>query len=685
MTQLFAPLTSLPGVGELYQKKLAKLNITTVFDLLTLAPRGYENRDAPQKIATLSSGQKAQIKAQVIDARIITGRKRILSVMLEDETGALQLKFFRFYPSQSKQFMPGKTLLCFGEVRRFNGLLEMLHPEYHFAETEEEPLGPEIRPLYPLTEGLSQKRLQNYIHHALQILQRLPIEELELLPADHLPSLGLWSFRQALQFLHQPEGDLALLQKDVHPCQIRLSFEELLAHRLALSSAQRQAMMMPAPALPFPQKAVQDLLSSLPFTLTAGQLQAFAEISQDLKSQKPMQRLLQGDVGAGKTIVAFLSALVTLEAGYQVVLMAPTEILAEQLFQKAKIISPQVAFLGGKQSKAEKTQCYAQLESGEIRWVIGTHALIQGPVQFKNLGLIIIDEQHRFGVLQRLSLQHKNQNSLTPHQLIMSATPIPRTLAMTLYAELSISSIQELPKGRQPIKTALISELKRNEVITRLNEASGKGDQAYWICPLIEESEALDAEAAIATFLRLQKECPKLRIGLLHGRLKTEEKSTIMQQFKSGKLDVLVATTVVEVGVDVPNASIMVIENPERMGLSQLHQLRGRVGRGHKESACILLYQAPLSATAQARLTALRDSQDGFYLAEKDLELRGPGEFLGTRQKGSVHFRFASLMRDQHLLPQIKMLADRMLLEHPEQAQKLITRWFGSQSQFIRA
>ncbi len=683
MDTLNAPITTLPGIGELYQKKLAKLNIHTLFDLLTLAPRCYESREGPCKIAALIPGTQARIIGTVVDARITYGRRQILSVILEDDTGVMTLKFFRFYPNQSKLFAPGRKVICFGEVKRFNSMLEMTHPEYSF-DLEDDityPDGPQIVPLYPLSEGLSQKRLQLYIQSALQKMRALPGEDLELIPPT-LSNLGLWSFHDAIAGLHEPSEGIEHLHQGAHPCQIRLSFEELLAHRLAILSAQ-QMPSAPAMPMPLPTEALQRFLQKLPFELTSGQMQAFQEIAQDMQHTQPMQRLLQGDVGAGKTMVAFLAALIAMEAGYQVALMAPTEILAEQLFLKAQeCFGETVQWLGGKLGKKAKQQVYADLHSGTCPFVIGTHALIQEGVKFKQLGLVIIDEQHRFGVVQRLSLQQKNLAAFTPHQLIMTATPIPRTLAMTLYAELKISSIRELPKGRKPIKTALISELKRDQIIQRLNQAQ---EQAYWICPLIEESELLDAEAAEATFLRLQAECPKLRIGLLHGRMKGEAKSQIMQAFKAAELDVLVATTVVEVGVDVPNASIMVIENPERMGLAQLHQLRGRVGRGHKDSACILLYQAPLSATAQTRLTALRDSQDGFYLADKDLELRGPGAFLGTQQKGSVNFRFASLMRDQHLLPQVKTLAAKMLQDHPHETTQLVQRWFATNADLLKA
>jgi ATP-dependent DNA helicase RecG len=683
MDTLNAPLTTLSGIGELYQKKLAKLKLFKLFDLITLAPRCYESREGPQKIAHLTPGQSARVVAKIVDARITYARRQILSVMIEDETGVLNLKFFRFYPNQVKLFAPGRSVICFGEVKRFNGLYEILHPEYSFNLDDDitYPDGPQIVPLYPLSEGLSQKRLQQYIRSALDQIRHLSEMELELIPAT-LSNFGLWRFQEAIHFLHTPTDHLDLLNQGMHPCQIRLSFEELLAHRLAILSAQ-QTPAAPAQPMTLRQETLSHFLKKLPFELTAGQCDAFKEIANDMQKSQPMQRLLQGDVGAGKTMVALLAALIAIDAGYQVALMAPTEILAEQLFLKAQeCFGDQVAWLGGQLSKKKKLQVYTALESGTCPLVVGTHALIQDSVQFKNLGLVIIDEQHRFGVLQRLSLQQKNQAQFTPHQLMMTATPIPRTLAMTLYAELKISSIRERPKGRKPIKTALISELKRDAIIQRLNQAQ---EQAYWICPLIEESEMLDAEAAEATFSRLQSECPKLRIGLLHGRMKADAKSQIMQAFKAGELDVLVATTVIEVGVDVPNASIIIIENPERMGLAQLHQLRGRVGRGHKESVCILLYQAPLSATAQTRLMALRDSQDGFYLADKDLELRGPGEFLGTKQKGSVNFRFASLMRDQHLLPQIKMLADHMLQDYPLQSAQLIHRWFDQQTELLKA
>lgn len=670
MSKLLDPIDTLPQVGEYYQKRLHKLGLMTLFDLLCYAPRAYEYRAAVKKIAELRPGESARVHARILEAQVIYRKSKMLNVVVADDSAALTLRFFRFYPSQLKQFAPGRDLSCFGEIRQVGRSLEMSHPEYSF-ELEEET-GAQVLPLYPLSEGLSQKRIRAYIESVL--IKAAYDPELELLPDALRQKEGLISFKEAITLLHQTEHTEA---------KKRLSFEELLAHRLAIKKSQVDPGHH-APALVLDQNQWGGFIKRLPFVPTHDQTQAFQEIAADMGKTRPMRRLLQGDVGSGKTLVALMSAWLALSHGYQVALMAPTEILATQLFQKAhELLAPlgfQVDLLTGGQSKKAKAVLSAALSQAQAQMVIGTHALIQDGVEFKKLGLVIIDEQHRFGVAQRLRL---NQNGT--HQLIMTATPIPRTLAMTLYSELHISSIHELPRGRKPIKTALIGEERRDEIIQRLKELCKAGKQAYWICPLIEESENFEAEAAEVTFKRLSKELPHLSIGLLHGRMKAAEKEQTMQAFKNGDLSILVATTVVEVGVDVPNASIIIIENPERMGLSQLHQLRGRVGRGAIESFCVLLYQAPLSATSYERLLALRDRQDGFYLADKDLELRGPGEFLGTRQTGVFNFRFASFMRDQHLLPAMTNAAEWLLKNAPQAAALLVERWFGQSVEFVKA
>ncbi len=668
MSKLTDSIETLSGVGEAYQKRLRKLGLHRLFDVVCYTPRTYESRASVKKIAYLHPGESARIHACIVSTEVVFRKRKMLNVVVADDSAILTLRFFHFYPSQLKQFAVGREISCFGSVRQVGRVLEMGHPEYSF-ELEEEA-GPQVLPLYPLSEGLSQKRIRSYVESALIQLNHDP--ELELLPHALCEKEGLISFKDAITLLHQTDSIDA---------KKRLSFEELLAHRLAIKKSQVNPGNN-APLLSMDREGWNALIKSLPFVPTDDQLKAFQEIAADMGKTRPMHRLLQGDVGSGKTLVALMSAWLALSQGYQVAFMAPTEILATQLFQKAQeLLTPfgfQVDLLTGGQTKKNKTALSAALSTGQAELVIGTHALIQDGVQFKNLGLVIIDEQHRFGVAQRLRL---NQNGT--HQLIMTATPIPRTLAMTLYSELHISSIHELPQGRKPIKTALIAEERRSDIIQRLKQSCEQGKQAYWICPLIEESDHVEAEAAEVTFKRLSKELPHLAIGLLHGRMKSSEKEAVMAAFKAGTLSILVATTVVEVGVDVPNASIIIIENPERMGLSQLHQLRGRVGRGAVESFCVLLYQAPLSPISYERLLALRDRQDGFYLADKDLELRGPGEFLGTRQTGVFNFRFASFMRDQLLLPTITHAAEWMLKHASTEATLLIDRWFGQGIEFL--
>ncbi len=679
-------INTLTQVGVFYEKKLNRLHIKTLFDLLTYAPRLYEVRKKSGSMRDLIPGEKTMITGRVIDARIQERRVRMLLVTLADDEGLLTLRFFRFYPGQVKQFAVCKKLCVFGEVRQVGSIFEMVHPEFQFVEDNQSLPLPAFT-VYPLSEGLTQARLRLFIENAFKVIKSHPCAE--NLPPEVVEQFSLMGFYEALEYIHFPEESAAFdeLNAHRHPAQLRLIFEELLAHRLALKQPSDAPLV--AQALQVDHELISRFISALPFTLTPGQEQAVTEIFEDLQKPVPMQRLLQGDVGSGKTLVAFLSALAVMKAGQQVVLMAPTEILAEQLFQKAREVFQDfgisIVSLLGKLTAKNKRDAYQQIESGAAQFIIGTHAVIQAKVVFDEVGLIIIDEQHRFGVGQRLKLQEKSGGEQhAPHQLIMSATPIPRTLAMTLYADLAISNITELPPGRRPIETVLIRDTRRDEIIERLKNACQQGEQVYWICPLIEESEKLELEAAAATCERLSQELPGASIALLHGRMKGPEKSSVMDAFKAGKIQVLVATTVVEVGVDVPNASIMIIENPERMGLSQLHQLRGRVGRGHKQSFCVLLYHPPLSATAMARLQTLRQSQNGFDLAEKDLELRGAGEFLGTRQTGGIEFRFASLTRDRELLKHVHEAAEVMRVKYAEASQKLIQKWFASGLEFIK-
>lgn len=684
MSLLQQSIESLPNIGTFYQKKLNKLNITSLFDLLTYAPRVYEARKKACLMQDLTLGQKNAIIGKVLDCRVEYRKRRMLLVTLADGTGLLTLRFFRFYPNQVNQFSINSIVYAFGEVRLLGGNFEMLHPEFQLLEENEAPH--ESYVFYPLSEGLTQGRVRSFIESALRRIK--PEWGHEVLPAEIIRQFDLKDFWESIAFIHMPpsETEFEALNARTHPMQFRLIFEELLAHRLAVKQPVQEAA---GHQIAIDQEAVYAFLKALPFELTQGQTCAITEILQDLQQPKPMQRLLQGDVGSGKTLVAFLSALAVLKSGHQVGLMAPTEILAEQLYEKAQdLFEPlgiSVVSLLGKQSAKIKKQTYTAIESGVAQFIIGTHAVIQEQVIFKDLGLIIVDEQHRFGVGQRLKLHQKGMNTeIIPHQLIMSATPIPRTLAMTLYADLDISNIVELPKGRKPIETVLIGDIRRADIINRLKNVCTEGEQAYWICPLIEESEKLELEAAEATYARLSKELPGITVALLHGRMKGSEKSAIMNSFKEGKIQILVATTVVEVGVDVPNASIIIIENPERMGLSQLHQLRGRVGRGEKQSYCVLLYHPPLGETSMTRLNTLRESQNGFELAEKDLELRGPGDFLGTRQTGGVHLRFASLIRDQKHLKVVHHAAEIMRQKYPEAAQQLIERWFNQGTEFVK-
>jgi ATP-dependent DNA helicase RecG len=687
-------VSHIAGIGPAYVERLAKLEIYTLFDLLLFMPRLYQMHKVGNLLTHLEPGDKTIVTGKVLEQIVQERRKRMLTAMLDCQGENLLLKFFHFYPNQQKILSPGHWVRVTGDVRKNFGYAEMIHPRIELIEepllnTELSiPATAHIEPIYPLTEGLNNQKIRQFIAQAIKHLQQQPLPE--LLPLKILEKFNWADINAALIFLHQPTTAevLASLNDMRHPLQERLSFEELLAHRLALKQQQTNTTL--APNIVSMDDLVDNFLNLLAFKPTQAQWRCFNEIKQDLAVTRPMLRLLQGDVGAGKTLVAQLSALLAIGQKYQVAFMAPTEILAEQHYLKTfalfERLGIQVAYLTGKLTAKNKKLIYEQIKNGAYDIVIGTHALIQKDVIFKNLGLVIIDEQHRFGVSQRLSLQQKGAVSgLMPHQLIMTATPIPRTLAMSIYADLAISTIDELPSGRKPIQTSLLSQEKRDALIARIAKACEQKKQVYWVCPLIEASEVTDLEAAEVTYQRLVKELPHLAIGLIHGRMKTAEKSKIMAAFKAHQLDLLVATTVIEVGVDVPNASIMVIENPERMGLSQLHQLRGRVGRGTEESYCVLLYQAPMGKTSYQRLLLMRDHHDGFYLAEEDLRIRGPGEFLGTRQTGGVNFRLASLMRNAPMLKTVNETAHFMQIHHPESVSALIARWFGTKTQFINA
>ncbi|WP_294949923.1 ATP-dependent DNA helicase RecG, partial [Sulfurivirga sp.] len=600
------------------------------------------------------------------------------------------LRFFHFSHRQAQQFTRGKSVRAYGEVRPGPSGLEMVHPQYRlFDGGRRPPLDETLTPVYPSTEGVGQTTWRKLTDQALSLLQQYPLPE--LLPPALLADIQLPALNDALRTVHrpQPDDDLDALMEQRHPAQQRLIIEELIAHQLGLAQLRAQKRALKAPPLP-PSQLVNALLASLPFTLTEAQQRVLAEVQADLQRNHPMQRLVQGDVGSGKTIIAALAALQAADAGFQAAVMAPTEILAEQhrnhFMEWLAPLDVSVAWLNGRLKAAERREQLERITSGEAQVVIGTHALFQQEVSFHKLGLAIIDEQHRFGVHQRLALHRKGlEAGLHPHQLIMTATPIPRTLAMAAYGDLDVSIIDQLPPGRKPVKTAVMSMAKRNEVMAHLAQRCREGVQAYWVCPLIEESEALDAQAAEATAALFRERFADLRVGLVHGRMKPAEKDAIMQRFKAGDLDVLVATTVIEVGVNVPNASLMIIENAERLGLAQLHQLRGRVGRGAKQSHCVLLYQPPLSESARRRLQVMRETTDGFAIAEEDLKIRGPGEVLGTRQTGGLQFRLAQLPRDEPLLPIARQWAHTILQDYPEQATALRQRWLGQKEDYALA
>lgn len=685
------PVTRLPGVGPAQAAMLARLGLDTVRDLWFHLPLRYEDRTRLTPIADLVPGARAQVVGEVAHVEHMTRGRSQLKVWLADAAGqGLGLRFFHFHRSQAGRLAPGTRLLCYGEVRQGGLGLEMVHPEYRVLEPGAVPtMEAQLSPVYPTTEGLGQKRLAGTIAKALTLL---PAESaLELIPPSWLPEEAGMSLRAALLYVHRPppEADLAELAAGRHPAQRRLAFEELLAQHVSLKRLRALIQHQRAPLLAGDGALRARLLEALPFVPTAAQRRVAAEVAADLASARPMLRLVQGDVGSGKTLVAALAALAAVEAGYQVALTAPTELLAEQHLATFKRwlepLGVPVEWLAGKLQGRARRQALERVAAG-APVVIGTHALMQEGVTFARLGLVIVDEQHRFGVQQRLALRDKGASgTLMPHQLVLTATPIPRTLAMAAYADLDVSVIDELPPGRTPVRTVAVAQDRRAEVIERLRAACAQGRQAYWVCTLIETSEQLRAQAAEAVHAELAAALPGLRVGLLHGRMKPAQKQAVMAAFQAGELSVLVATTVIEVGVDVPRASVMVIENSERLGLAQLHQLRGRVGRGADESSCVLLYQPPLGELARSRLNTLRETCDGFRIAEKDLELRGPGEVLGTRQTGELCLRIADLSRDAALLPAVQRLGERLLAEAPARVEALIARWIGAAARYARA
>ena len=685
------PITALKGVGPRMAEKLAKLGIRSVQDLLFHLPLRYEDRTRVTPIGALRPGHAAVIVGTVELTEVKFGRRRMLLTRLADGTGFITLRFFHFNARQQQMLSRGTELRCFGEVRRGPGGLEMVHPEFRLVDSEE-PVAVEesLTPVYPATEGVHQLTLRSLTEQALVRLQRGELPIAELLPEALRDDADLPSLADSLLFLHRPPPEVSLetLAEPDHPMRQRLVLEELLAHTLSLRQLRSRVQTHPGFPLAGGDALVQRFLDGLPFALTGAQRRVADEIDADLRRAVPMQRLVQGDVGSGKTVVALLAVLRAVGSGHQAALMAPTEILAEQHYRNFRQwLAPlgiPVTWLSGKLRAGARREALAALAEGRSAVAVGTHALFQDEVRFASLALVVVDEQHRFGVHQRMALREKGrQDGRLPHQLIMTATPIPRTLSMVAYADLDCSVIDELPPGRTPVETVVIPDSRRDEVVARVHAACRQeGRQAYWVCTLIEESEALQAQAAEDTAAQLAEALPDVRVGLVHGRMKAEEKERVMAAFQSGEIDLLVATTVIEVGVDVPNASLMIIENAERLGLAQLHQLRGRVGRGRAASACVLMYHGGLNDTARERLGTLRATNDGFAIARKDLELRGPGEVLGTRQTGLWQLRVADLQRDGHLLPKVANLADRLLADYPDHVQPLIDRWIGEATRY---
>lgn len=686
---LDSPVTVLHGVGKKVAEKLGPLGIETVKDLLFHLPLRYEDRTRIAPIGSLRHGDRVAIEGEIELTEVVYRRRRMLVSRLADGTGSVTLRFFHFSRQQQNGLSRGTRIRCFGEVRSGSSGPEMAHPEYQRV-IDDQPVALEdsLTAIYPTTEGVHQLTVRKLVSQALTFLGKDTVID-ELLPEEvYLDDSG-YTLSEALNFLHRPPPDvsLELVKSGRHPCQQRLAFEELVAHNLSLLRLRYSVQRHQAPDMLQPDEYTGQLLPRLGFHLTGAQQRVVEEILEDIRKPHPMMRLVQGDVGSGKTIVATIAALQAVSNGYQVALMAPTEILAEQHFRNLDgWLTPlgiKLAWLSGKQKGKARQQAMYTVESGEARIVIGTHALFQDEVVFHQLGLVIVDEQHRFGVHQRLKLMEKaGEPGMRPHQLIMTATPIPRTLAMSAYADLDTSVIDELPPGRQPVQTVVIPEGRRDEVIDRVADAARQGRQVYWVCPLIEESESLQAQAATDTEVLLREQLPALNIRLIHGRMKAVEKEQIMQQFKAREIDLLVATTVIEVGVDVPNASLMIIENAERLGLSQLHQLRGRVGRGNEKSSCVLMYKSPLGDTARKRLSIIRETSDGFEIARQDLEIRGPGEVLGTRQTGLVDMRVADLMRDQELMPRVASASRKIFNQYPDAIEPLLQRWLKQGLQF---
>ncbi len=683
------PVTVLRGVGDALAGRLRALGVQTTQDLLFLLPLRYEDRTRVVPLGELRPGQRAAVEGEVLLTEIAFRGRRQLLCRIGDGSGSLTLRFFYFTAQQQVGLARGARIRCFGEVRRSPKGLEMVHPEYRRVDREVAVADDHLTPIYPGTEGITQGRLRQLVRMALEQINTSRIED--WLPAAVLADLRLPSLREALQYVHRPPADapVDLLLDWRHPAQRRLAFEELLAHQLSLKLLRRRIQQDPGWPLGGNGTLKAGLLAALPFRPTRAQQRVLEEIEQDLRRATPMLRLVQGDVGCGKTLVAALAATQAVQMGRQVALMAPTELLADQHAQNFRRwfgpLGVEVTLLTGRQTRSARSAALEKLREGAAPIVIGTHALFQEGVAFSSLVLVIVDEQHRFGVHQRLSLREKGAHGgHQPHQLIMTATPIPRTLAMTAYADLDVSIIDELPPGRTPVKTVVLADARREEVVMRIRTACLEGRQAYWVCPLIDESEEIPYQAAEETAAALAEALPELTVALVHGRMPAVSKERTMRRFKEGEIHLLVATTVIEVGVDVPNATLMVIENAERMGLAQLHQLRGRVGRGQHASSCLLLYRAPLSSLARERLAVMRQTNDGFEVARRDLELRGPGELLGTRQTGLAQMRVADLLRDADLLPRVQIAAETMLRDWPSHVEPLIRRWVGHAEQYGR-
>ncbi len=682
-------IDTLKGVGPKMLEHLQKLGLKQLQDLLFHLPLRYQDKTQVYPMASLRHGQEVLIEGKVDHCSIIFKQRRMMVCQISDGSGtAITLRFFYFSNAQQQALSTGTWVRCFGEVRQGRYSFEMIHPEYKIIDNTPIELTQSLTPIYPSTKGLQQKTLLRLINEAMQYIESLQ----ELFSEPLRQQYQLITLKEALLTLHQPTAKHSVEQllNSNHPARQRLIFEELVAHHLSLRKFREYSRQIKAIQLTTKNKLYKKLLQSLPFKLTDAQQRVIKEIQQDMQQSYPMGRLVQGDVGSGKTLVAAAAALTAIEAGYQVALMVPTEILAEQHFksftQWFEPLGLRISLLSGKQKVAQRRDNLENIALGLSNLVIGTHALFQDAVKFKKLSLLIIDEQHRFGVHQRLSLREKGkQGEFYPHQLVMTATPIPRTLAMTAYADMDYSVIDELPPGRKAINTVVLPNTRRNAIIERINAVCQQGAQAYWVCTLIEESEVLQCQDAEETLRLLQQSLPELNIGLVHGRMSAAEKDSAMQAFKSKKTHLLVATTVIEVGVDVPNASLMIIENAERLGLAQLHQLRGRIGRGTTASHCLLMYQAPLSEIAHKRLEALRNSNDGFEIARIDLEIRGPGDVFGTRQTGELQFRIADLLRDQALLPDIQTAAEIIIKQHPDNIQPLIDRWIRTDEDYVHA